>query len=165
MSPPPYHQCDLHMVLTQRYHMAKINLIIKGYKLRGQNSRSHRWQEPTLNPKRGHLKRTLMTPGSLKNRYLTFPTVGPLHTHLHDFTESREDLSSTTFDVTEGQPPASRPRIASPTPRKPSNAVDSLETAIDFVLALEHPCMAHIPYPAEPGGEEPANHMMLVCVP
>ena len=46
---------------------------------------------------------------------------------------------------------------------KPSTAmVDTIETAIDFVLALEAPCMPHIPYPGEQMGADPANHVMMM---
>ena len=37
---------------------------------------------------------------------------------------------------------------------------DILATAIDFVLALEHRCMPHIPY-QDPPSPDPANHMMM----
>lgn len=37
---------------------------------------------------------------------------------------------------------------------------DTLAMAIDFVLALEHRCMPHIPY-QDPSSPEPANHMMM----
>ena len=60
-----------------------------------------------------------------------------------------------------------RHAYASPTLRggdkTASSSIDTLEVAIEFVLALEHPCMAHIPYPADSAGPDPANHMMLVC--
>ena len=81
-------------------------------------------------------------------------------------TESHQDLSFDTLAVSEPKsPPQQLAAIASPNVQKATlDSVDSLDTAIDFVLTLEHPCMAHIPYPAEPGGEDPANHMMLVCV-
>lgn len=37
--------------------------------------------------------------------------------------------------------------------------------AIDFVLALEHPCMQHLPYHPDPNSADPANHMMLASTP
>ena len=48
---------------------------------------------------------------------------------------------------------------------KASALVDNIETAIDFVLALEHPCMPHIPYPADPPTADPANHLMMASTP
>ena len=58
-------------------------------------------------------------------------------------------------------------REASPSARttkaKPSaSMVDNIETAIDFVLALEAPCMLHIPYPGDQTGADPANHVMMM---
>lgn len=48
---------------------------------------------------------------------------------------------------------------------KSSALVDTIETAIDFVLALEHPCMQHIPSRADPPSTDPANHMMMASTP
>ena len=143
--------------------MAKINLIIKGYMLLGPNFQSSYRRKPTLKVKLGQLKRMVMTPGSLRSRYLTSQTVGPLHSARRGFTESQKDFSFNDLSVSEEPPASPRLAVASPKPAKLPDAVDSLETAIDFVLALEHPCMAHIPFPADPGGDEPATHMMLVC--
>lgn len=47
---------------------------------------------------------------------------------------------------------------------KSTALVDTIETAIDFVLALEHPCMPHIPY-QDPASADPANHMMMASTP
>lgn len=47
---------------------------------------------------------------------------------------------------------------------KAINHADTLATAIDFVLALEHPCMSHIPY-QDPPSADPANHMMMASTP
>lgn len=47
---------------------------------------------------------------------------------------------------------------------KPTALHDTMETAIDFVLALEHPCMPHIPY-QDPLSTDPANHMMMASTP
>ena len=44
----------------------------------------------------------------------------------------------------------------------PMTTTDTLEIAIDFVLALEAPCMPHIPYPSEQRGSDPANHVMMM---
>lgn len=43
-----------------------------------------------------------------------------------------------------------------------SQKIDILETAVDFVLALEAPCMAHLPYPPDLSGKDPDNHVMLM---
>jgi valyl-tRNA synthetase len=48
---------------------------------------------------------------------------------------------------------------------KSSALVDTIETAIDFVLALEHPCMPHIPSHADPPSTDPANHIMMASTP
>jgi len=48
---------------------------------------------------------------------------------------------------------------------KTSAIIDTIETAIDFVLSLEHPCMTHIPYPGDEASADPANHMMMVSTP
>ena len=48
---------------------------------------------------------------------------------------------------------------------KDSALVDTIEIAIDFVLALEHPCMPHIPFPADPPTDDPAMHMMMASTP
>lgn len=52
----------------------------------------------------------------------------------------------------------------SPAHVKTINHADTLATAIDFVLALEHPCMSHIPY-QDPPSADPANHMMMASTP
>ena len=53
---------------------------------------------------------------------------------------------------------SSRPHPATDT--KAPAPVDPIETAIDCVLALEHPCMRHLPYP-DPPSTAPAKHMMM----
>lgn len=47
---------------------------------------------------------------------------------------------------------------------KVSALVDTIEVAVDFVLALEHPCLPHIPY-GDPPSTDPANHMMMASTP
>ncbi|KAL9586600.1 MAG: hypothetical protein Q9212_000795 [Teloschistes hypoglaucus] len=44
-------------------------------------------------------------------------------------------------------------------------SMDRAEVAIDFVLALEHPCMTHLPHPANPPSEDPSNHALLMSTP
>ena len=39
--------------------------------------------------------------------------------------------------------------------------LDSPEIAIEFVLALEHPCMTHLPHPAAAPSDDPSNHMLM----
>lgn len=39
--------------------------------------------------------------------------------------------------------------------------LDSPEIAIEFVLALEHPCMAHLPHPTAAPSDDPSNHMLM----
>ena len=43
--------------------------------------------------------------------------------------------------------------------------VDEAQIAVDFVLALEHPCMQHIPHPANPPSEDPDGHQLLMSTP
>lgn len=42
--------------------------------------------------------------------------------------------------------------------------LDTPDIAIDFVLALEHPCMAHIPHPSN-RNHETSNHILLASAP
>lgn len=42
--------------------------------------------------------------------------------------------------------------------------LDRPEIAIDFVLALEHPCMTHIPHPTTTT-QDPSNHILLASTP
>lgn len=59
---------------------------------------------------------------------------------------------------------SSTSRNGPPANAKATALVDTIETAIDFVLALEHPCMPHIPY-QDPPSADPANHMMMASTP
>ena len=43
--------------------------------------------------------------------------------------------------------------------------MDSAEVAIEFVLALEHPCMTHIEHPSTMSSTDPSNHIHLVSAP
>ena len=52
-----------------------------------------------------------------------------------------------------------------PTEVKASPLVDTIEIAIDFVLALEHPCMPHLLYSTNLPTEDPANHVMMASSP
>ena len=59
---------------------------------------------------------------------------------------------------------SSSSRNRPPAAAKATALVDTIETAIDFVLALEHPCMPHLPY-QDPISPDPANHMMMASTP
>ena len=59
---------------------------------------------------------------------------------------------------------SSSSRHGPPTDAKTFAPTDTIETAIDFVLALEYPCMPHIPY-QNPLSPDPANHMMMASTP
>lgn len=59
---------------------------------------------------------------------------------------------------------SSESRKGPPADAKAIAQVDTIATAIDFVLALEHPCMPHIPY-QNPPSADPANHMMMASTP
>ncbi|KAL8679137.1 MAG: hypothetical protein Q9186_004582 [Xanthomendoza sp. 1 TL-2023] len=50
-------------------------------------------------------------------------------------------------------------------PDRASRTLDTVEVAVDFVLALEHPCMPHLPHPADPPSNEPTNHALLMSAP
>ena len=59
---------------------------------------------------------------------------------------------------------SSKPRNGPGAGAKGTIPVDTIETAIDFILALEHPCVPHIPY-HDPPSADPANHMMMASTP
>ncbi|KAI4233866.1 MAG: hypothetical protein LQ349_004148, partial [Xanthoria aureola] len=61
-------------------------------------------------------------------------------------------MSSLNFDSTYENPP----------PQMAPTILDTHEVAVDFVLALEHVCMGHIPHPNNPPSEEPTNHALLM---
>lgn len=42
--------------------------------------------------------------------------------------------------------------------------LDTPDVAIDFVLALEHPCMTHIPHPTNTS-RDPSNHVLMASTP
>ncbi|KAL8956041.1 MAG: hypothetical protein Q9193_006315, partial [Seirophora villosa] len=46
-----------------------------------------------------------------------------------------------------------------------ASKLDTTEVAIDFVLALEHPCMPHLPHPSDPPSDDPSNHALLLSTP
>ncbi|CAF9924113.1 hypothetical protein IMSHALPRED_006108 [Imshaugia aleurites] len=69
------------------------------------------------------------------------------------------DFSLNTMNVSSS---SSRPHPATDT--RATALVDTIETAIDFILALEHPCIPHLPY-QDPPSTDPANHMMMASTP
>ena len=95
-------------------------------------------------------------------------TVGqPRYSPRPTFAEGPEDLSFKQLTVSRAESKASEKRYAyaPPTDKQPASGLaNSLEVAIDFVLSLEHPCMDHIPSSQDPGGQDPANHMMMVSI-
>lgn len=46
-----------------------------------------------------------------------------------------------------------------------SEKLDSPEIAIEFVLALEHPCIAHLPHPTATPSDDPSNHILMASTP
>lgn len=48
---------------------------------------------------------------------------------------------------------------------KISEKLDRPEIAIEFVLALEHPCMKHLPHPTAAPSDDPSNHMLMASTP
>ncbi|KAI4202176.1 MAG: hypothetical protein LQ346_002028 [Caloplaca aetnensis] len=46
-----------------------------------------------------------------------------------------------------------------------ASKLDTPEIAVDFVLALEHPCMPHLPHPSDPPTDDPSNHALLFSTP
>ncbi|KAI4155942.1 MAG: hypothetical protein LQ341_000109 [Variospora aurantia] len=46
-----------------------------------------------------------------------------------------------------------------------ASKLDTAEVAIDFVLALEHPCMPHLPHPSDPPTDDPSHHALLLSTP
>lgn len=124
---------------------------------------------PSPHPKRSAL--TSNTPNSRSssntNPYPTSPTVGHFISSTRPtLAEGPSALSFNQLSVSEGEsrPPVDqRHAYAPPTNTKStSGPTNTLEVAIDFVLALEHPCMGHLPSSEDPTGEDPANHMMMV---
>ncbi|KAK3169810.1 hypothetical protein OEA41_009194 [Lepraria neglecta] len=76
------------------------------------------------------------------------------------------DFSLQSMNVSSAyEPRDASAAYADPAVVKGSALVDTIEIAIDFVLALEHPCMSHLPYPANPPTDDPANHLMMVSTP
>ena len=77
-----------------------------------------------------------------------------------------QDFSLQAINVSSANEPRNMSSAyADPADVKASQLVDTIEIAIDFVLALEHPCMPHLPYPANPPTEDPANHLMMASTP
>lgn len=50
-------------------------------------------------------------------------------------------------------------------PLATTSKLDNPEVAIDFVLALEHPCIRHLPHPSDPPSDDPSNHALMVSTP
>ncbi|MCJ1225838.1 hypothetical protein MMC12_002487 [Toensbergia leucococca] len=48
---------------------------------------------------------------------------------------------------------------------KPVENLDSAEVAMDFILALEHPCMHHMPHPSNPSSGDPSMHVLTASMP
>ena len=91
----------------------------------------------------------------------TCPTVGfPLTTIPVSPAEGAQDFSLQSLNVSPPPKAPSHPTVN----MKTSSFVDTIEIAIEFVLALEHPCMNHIPY-RDPPSADPANHMMMASTP
>ena len=140
-----------------------MTLIISACMCPGQihRTRGSRWSTPSVQTV---LRcRTILISPACKSPYPTFRTVGLPSTPATGLTERCKDFSLDTISVVGGQHPAAEKHSHAPPPDVNAfPAVDTIETAIDFVLALEHPCMTHIPYPPDPPGIDPANHMMMV---
>lgn len=166
MNPEPLNLPTCPLSTRQHpYRTGRINLTIQGSRSLGQSIRLQVQRRRTRRRRWAPLKRMVMNPGLLKNNCLTYPTVGPSHSHpIHDFTESRQDSSTSHSTPTKHASPQLA-AVGSPIPNREqalNNSVDTLENAIDFVLALEHPCMGHVPFPPSSGGDDPTNHMLLV---
>ena len=128
----------------------------------------------TKTPPSLHPKRSALTSNTSNNRssnnispYPTSPTVGHFISSTRPtLAEGPPALSFNQLSVSEGEsrPPVDqRHAYAPPTDAKStSGPLKTLEVAIDFVLALEHPCMGHLASSEDPTGEDPANHMMMV---
>ncbi len=43
--------------------------------------------------------------------------------------------------------------------------LDTAEIAIDFVLALEHPCMSHLAHPSQTNQSDPTGHVLMASTP
>ncbi|CAF9933607.1 MAG: hypothetical protein ALECFALPRED_005638 [Alectoria fallacina] len=95
----------------------------------------------------------------------TYPLATPYQGHQQytNVPQSAPDLPN-DFSLNTINLSSSSSRYGIPAEARATALVDTIEIAIDFVLALEHPCMPHIPY-QDPPSTEPANHMMLVSTP
>ncbi|KAL2041610.1 hypothetical protein N7G274_005394 [Stereocaulon virgatum] len=97
---------------------------------------------------------------------LGYPLEAPYHGHPQSAPDLPNDFSLQSMNVSSAYEPqeisATHADLAS---IKASALVDTMEIAIDFVLALEHPCMTHLPYPANPPTDDPANHLMMASTP
>lgn len=71
---------------------------------------------------------------------------------------SRQDFSLQPLDFGS----SSYENLSTQTPLKP---IDSPEVAIEFVLALEHPCMTHMQHPLNSSSTDPSNHVHMVSAP
>ncbi|KAL8719035.1 MAG: hypothetical protein Q9225_003892 [Loekoesia sp. 1 TL-2023] len=61
--------------------------------------------------------------------------------------------------------PLDRPPAYGNPPLAATSKLDNPEVAIDFVLALEHPCIRHIPHPSDPSSDNPSNHALMASAP
>ncbi|KAL8777532.1 MAG: hypothetical protein Q9213_007813 [Squamulea squamosa] len=81
-----------------------------------------------------------LSPGNSRSQPGWNPTSKPLPILPKDFGSSFED----------------------PLPGMASRTLDTAEVAVDFVLALEHICMPHIPHPGDQPSDDPTNHALLM---
>lgn len=57
------------------------------------------------------------------------------------------------------------PPTKSYSPRVVAKSMDTPEVAIEFVLALEHPCMAHMQHPSNHHASDPSGHVHMASMP
>lgn len=89
-------------------------------------------------------------------------STGPTESDGQD--SSFSELSVSGLQAPQSLPTSKGDAYAPPMIERAQSTVDSLDTAVEFVLALEHPCMNHIPHPVGGTGcEDPSDHIMLVC--
>lgn len=95
----------------------------------------------------------------------TYPLSSPYQEHQQytNVPQSAPDLPN-DFSLNTINLSSSSSKHGPPADANATIVVDTIETAIDFVLALEHPCMPHIPY-QDPPSADPANHMMMASTP
>lgn len=80
-----------------------------------------------------------------------------------------QERATTEYSLSGAKPLPRLPNVSPPTYQDPQrtmiSGVDTPEIAVEFVLALEYPCMKHLPHPSNPISEDPSNHAIMLSTP